>query len=78
MPSVPNQREESHKREGEREGEKDERNKKLRKADSKENIPVSAEKKLVSWWVGVSLLYLLCRLPDRIVLFLQIKSTSKS
>lgn len=45
---MPHQREESHKREGEREGEKDERNKKLRKADSKENIPASAEKKLVS------------------------------
>ncbi|XP_076651424.1 sterile20-like kinase isoform X2 [Halictus rubicundus] len=38
-------KEESHKREINRDGEKEDRNKKLRKAESKENIPVSVEKK---------------------------------
>ncbi|XP_048506774.1 serine/threonine-protein kinase 10 isoform X2 [Athalia rosae] len=45
-PSITHQGEENHKREGERESEKEERNKKLRKTDSKENIPLSTEKKL--------------------------------
>lgn len=40
-------KEESHKREINRDGEKEDRNKKLRKAESKENIPVSVEKKQV-------------------------------
>ncbi|XP_026672500.1 serine/threonine-protein kinase 10 isoform X3 [Ceratina calcarata] len=38
-------KEESNKREINREGEKEDRNKKLRKAESKDNIPVSVEKK---------------------------------
>ncbi|XP_033324735.2 sterile20-like kinase isoform X2 [Megalopta genalis] len=38
-------KEESHKREINRDGEKEDRNKKLRKAESKENIPASVEKK---------------------------------
>ncbi|XP_076678517.1 sterile20-like kinase isoform X3 [Andrena cerasifolii] len=38
-------KEESHKREINRDGEKEDRNKKLRKTESKENIPVSVEKK---------------------------------
>lgn len=40
-------KEESHKREINRDGEKEDRNKKLRKTESKENIPVSVEKKQV-------------------------------
>lgn len=40
-------KEESHKREINRDGEKEDRNKKLRKAESKDNILVSAEKKQV-------------------------------
>ena len=44
----PAKREESHKREINRDGEKEEKNKKLRKTDSKESIPLSIEKKPVS------------------------------
>lgn len=40
-------KEENHKREINREGEKEDRNKKLRKTESKENIPASVEKKQV-------------------------------
>nr|XP_034193568.1 serine/threonine-protein kinase 10 isoform X2 [Osmia lignaria] len=43
--SVSGKKEESHKREINRDGEKDDRNKKLRKAESKDNIPISVEKK---------------------------------
>ncbi|XP_017796707.1 PREDICTED: serine/threonine-protein kinase 10 [Habropoda laboriosa] len=42
---VSTKKEESHKREINRDGEKEDRNKKLRKAESKDNIPVSVEKK---------------------------------
>ncbi|XP_076759455.1 sterile20-like kinase isoform X2 [Xylocopa sonorina] len=42
---VSEKKEESHKREINRDGEKEDRNKKLRKAESKDNIPVSVEKK---------------------------------
>lgn len=45
--SVSGKKEESHKREINRDGEKDDRNKKLRKAESKDNIPISVEKKQV-------------------------------
>ncbi|XP_016845889.1 serine/threonine-protein kinase 10 isoform X3 [Nasonia vitripennis] len=45
VPATAAKREESNKREINREGEKEERSKKLRKAESKENIPVSVEKK---------------------------------
>ncbi|XP_058808157.1 serine/threonine-protein kinase 10 isoform X2 [Phymastichus coffea] len=45
VPATAAKREESNKREINRDGEKEERNKKLRKAESKENIPVSTEKK---------------------------------
>lgn len=38
-------KEESHKREINRDGEREDRNKKLRKAESKDNITVSVEKK---------------------------------
>lgn len=48
VPATAAKREESNKREINREGEKEERSKKLRKAESKENIPVSVEKKPVS------------------------------
>lgn len=41
-------KEESNKREISREGEKEEKSKKLRKTDSRENIPLSIEKKPVS------------------------------
>ncbi|XP_033213560.1 serine/threonine-protein kinase 10 isoform X2 [Belonocnema kinseyi] len=44
-PPVSAKKEESHKREINRDGEKEERNKKIRKTDSKENIPTSVEKK---------------------------------
>lgn len=40
-------KEESHKREINRDGEREDRNKKLRKAESKDNITVSVEKKQV-------------------------------
>ncbi|XP_012146818.1 sterile20-like kinase isoform X2 [Megachile rotundata] len=43
--SVSAKKEETHKREMNRDGEKDDRNKKLRKAESKDNIPISVEKK---------------------------------
>ncbi|OAD52044.1 STE20-like serine/threonine-protein kinase [Eufriesea mexicana] len=42
---VSTKKEESHKREINRDGEKEDRNKKLRKAESKDNIPISVEKK---------------------------------
>lgn len=48
VPANAAKREENNKREINRDGEKEERSKKLRKEDSKENIPVSGEKKLVS------------------------------
>ncbi|XP_051161210.1 serine/threonine-protein kinase 10-like isoform X2 [Leptopilina boulardi] len=44
-PPVSVKKEESNKREITRDGEKEERNKKIRKTDSKENIPLSVEKK---------------------------------
>lgn len=44
-PSV--KKEESHKREINRDGEREDKNKRLRKAESKENIQPSAEKKQV-------------------------------
>lgn len=50
MPANAAKREENHKREINRDGEKEERSKKLRKEDSKENIPVSGEKKPVSFF----------------------------
>lgn len=46
-PPVSVKKEESNKREITRDGEKEERNKKIRKTDSKENIPLSVEKKQV-------------------------------
>ncbi|KAJ8667247.1 hypothetical protein QAD02_008909 [Eretmocerus hayati] len=45
VPVTAAKKEENNKREISRDGEKEERNKKLRKAESKENIPVSTEKK---------------------------------
>lgn len=44
-------KEENHKREINRDGEKEDRNKKLRKAESKDNIPVSVEKKQVHFFL---------------------------
>ncbi|XP_066581483.1 STE20-like serine/threonine-protein kinase [Prorops nasuta] len=43
---APVKKEESHKREISRDGEREDRNKKLRKVDSKENIPATVEKKM--------------------------------
>ncbi|XP_014211452.2 serine/threonine-protein kinase 10-like isoform X2 [Copidosoma floridanum] len=45
VPATAAKKEESNKREIARDGEKEERSKKLRKADSKENIPLPSEKK---------------------------------
>lgn len=48
--ALPVKKEESHKREINRDGEKEDKNKRLRKAESKENIqPSSAERKQVFW-----------------------------
>jgi len=43
--ALPAKKEESHKREINRDGEKEDKNKRLRKAESKENIQTPAEKK---------------------------------
>lgn len=45
--ALPAKKEESHKREINRDGEKEDKNKRLRKAESKENIQPPAEKKQV-------------------------------
>lgn len=47
VPVTAAKKEESNKREINRDGEKEERNKKLRKDESKENIPLAVEKKQV-------------------------------
>lgn len=46
-PDQPKKKEESNKREMNRDGEKEEKSKKLRKTESKENIPISVDKKPV-------------------------------
>lgn len=50
---LPAKKEESHKREINRDGEKEDKNKRLRKAESKENIQPSVEKKQVCKIIGM-------------------------
>lgn len=56
VPATAAKREESNKREINRDGEKEERSKKLRKAESKENLPVSVEKKPVCIFCSASII----------------------